>query len=48
MLIVDDYGHWLGCQQAVNEYFPPSVRQRFVQIDYSAFMFTKTEQTKWG
>jgi hypothetical protein len=21
VLIVDDYGHWLGCRQAVDEYF---------------------------
>jgi O-methyltransferase len=41
VLIIDDYGHWLGCQQAVNEYFPPNARARFERIDYSAIKMVK-------
>jgi hypothetical protein len=37
-LIIDDYGHWLGCQKAVDDYFgkhaPPSL-----DVDYSCRVF---------
>jgi len=39
-LIVDDYGHWMGCKQAVDEYFrtgtPP-----FRDADYTCRVFRK-------
>jgi len=41
ILIIDDYGHWLGARQAVDDYFinaPPI----FAPIDYSAVMLTKS------
>jgi len=39
-LIVDDYGHWLGCKKAVDDYFgtsPPPHRD----IDYSCRVYRK-------
>lgn len=39
-LIVDDYGHWVGCRKAVDEYFingkPP-----MKEIDYTCVVFRK-------
>jgi O-methyltransferase len=40
-LIIDDFGHWAGCRQAVLEYFGPSVVDRLVKIDYSAAALIK-------
>jgi hypothetical protein len=37
-LIVDDYGHWYGCRQAVNEYFPGV---QLTPIDYTAVSLVK-------
>lgn len=40
-LIIDDYGHWLGCKKAVDEYFgdyPPRIRK---EVDYSCRMYRK-------
>jgi O-methyltransferase len=39
-LIVDDYGHWLGCQKAVNEYFDELLPPRY-EVDYSCVVFRK-------
>lgn len=42
--ILDDYGHWQGARQAVDEYFasnPP--RPLMVPIDFSGRIFTKPE-----
>lgn len=46
ILIVDDYGHWLGAQKAVDEYFDrlmPKVRRqdRHEQVDYTCILMTK-------
>jgi hypothetical protein len=42
ILIIDDYGHWAGCRQAVDEYFasrrPPILLQR---VDYTGRMAIK-------
>lgn len=40
ILIVDDYGHWLGARKAVDEYFNGAVP--FNQIDYTAVMAMKS------
>lgn len=40
ILIVDDYGHWLGARKAVNEFFGkdlPPVKE----LDYTAIMLVK-------
>jgi O-methyltransferase len=39
-LIVDDYGHWMGCQKAVDEYFGDTVPP-FVDADYTCRVFRK-------
>lgn len=39
ILIVDDYGHWLGCRKAVDEFFRKRVP--FQRIDYTAIMAIK-------
>jgi len=41
ILIIDDYGHWLGCRKAVDEYFRDKLP--FQRIDYTAIMMTKGE-----
>jgi hypothetical protein len=42
VLIIDDYGHWEGCRQAVDEYFstvaPPVLLNR---IDYTGRIAVK-------
>lgn len=37
VLIVDDYGHWKGCRQAVEEYFaePGRIRPLLQRVDYT-------------
>ena len=42
VLIIDDYGHWKGCKQAVDEYFAlhePNVKM--IEIDYTARLIIK-------
>jgi hypothetical protein len=39
VLIVDDYGHWLGARKAVDEYFKGDVQ--FERIDYTAVLTVK-------
>lgn len=39
-LIVDDYGHWLGCKKAVDEYFGDRTLP-FRDVDYSCRVFRK-------
>ena len=39
ILIVDDYGHWMGARKAVNEYFGPDHPK--TMIDYSACLIRK-------
>ena len=41
-LIIDDYGHWQGCQQAVDEYFSKDfVENKFERLDYAGIMYRK-------
>ena len=40
-VIIDDYGHWLGCKRAVDEFFNNS--QKLNKIDYTGVFFRKTE-----
>lgn len=41
--ILDDYGHWQGARQAVDEYFERQGRRPFMHpIDYSGRVFLKT------
>jgi len=39
-LIVDDYGHWRGCRQAVDEYFGEAVPP-WEDVDYTCRVFRK-------
>lgn len=39
-LIVDDYGHWMGCRKAVDDYFGHFVPS-FYDADYSCRVFRK-------
>lgn len=41
VLIVDDYGHWLGAKKAVDDYFKKKGRPRMHPIDYTAVMIVK-------
>ncbi len=40
ILIVDDYGHWMGAQRAVKEYFGKDM-PAFTWIDYTAIQIVK-------
>jgi hypothetical protein len=41
--ILDDYGHWAGARQAVDEYFAAAGHRPFMHpIDYSGRIFVKT------
>jgi O-methyltransferase len=40
VLIIDDYGHWRGCQAAIDEYFAERP-QRMVRVDYSCRVIQK-------
>jgi O-methyltransferase len=41
--ILDDYGHWQGARQAVDEYFASQSHRPYMHpIDYSGRVFTKT------
>ncbi len=41
-LIVDDYGHWMGCKKAVDDYFDKSVVPLlYHDVDYSCRVFIK-------
>ena len=42
ILIVDDYGHWLGCRKAVDDFFRQKVVP-FHRIDYTAIMAVKPD-----
>jgi O-methyltransferase len=42
LLIIDDYGHWQGARQAVDEYFADSAEPVFLhRIDYTARLIVK-------
>ena len=42
ILIIDDYGHWKGCQKAVDEYFKEKKIELFM-CDFSCRYFIKSE-----
>jgi hypothetical protein len=45
VLIVDDYGHWRGARQAVDEYFAESVEPVFLhRVDYTARLVVKRDE----
>lgn len=43
MVIIDDYGHWKGCKQAVDEFITKRglFKIRLVEIDYTGVFFIK-------
>jgi hypothetical protein len=44
VIIIDDYGHWMGARQAVREFFRahvPDYHKRLCAIDYTAHMMVK-------
>jgi hypothetical protein len=42
ILIIDDYGHWKGCQKAVDEYFEKIQYSTFLsRIDYTGRILVK-------
>jgi O-methyltransferase len=42
VLIIDDYGHWQGARQAVDEYFADSAEPVFLhRVDYTARLLVK-------
>jgi O-methyltransferase len=42
LLIIDDYGHWQGARQAVDEYFAKSAEPVFLhRVDYTARLVVK-------
>jgi O-methyltransferase len=43
ILIVDDYGHWQGARQAVDEFFAdkPETAETLERIDYTAIIMTR-------
>jgi O-methyltransferase len=44
VLIIDDYGHWQGAKQAVDEYFAGSAEPVFLhRVDYTARLLIKQE-----
>lgn len=40
ILILDDYGHWKGCQQATDEYFK-GINVQFKKLDYTGRLLVK-------
>ncbi|MBW8831301.1 MAG: class I SAM-dependent methyltransferase [Burkholderiales bacterium] len=46
VLIIDDYGHWQGARQAVDEYFADSAEPVFLhRVDYTARLLIKRDGT---
>jgi hypothetical protein len=44
ILIIDDYGHWQGARQAVDEYFAKSTEPVFLhRVDYTARLVVKRD-----
>jgi len=44
LLIIDDYGHWQGARQAVDEYFAGSAQPVFLhRVDYTARLLVKQD-----
>jgi len=44
VLIIDDYGHWAGCRQAVDEYiYSNKIKLLLNRVDYTGRVAVKTE-----
>jgi O-methyltransferase len=44
VLIIDDYGHWAGCRQAVDEYIHSNkIKLLLNRVDYTGRVAVKTE-----
>jgi len=44
VLIIDDYGYWQGCREAVDQYFGENdIKMLSNRIDYNGRMYLKTE-----
>lgn len=41
IVIVDDYGHWQGCKQAVDEFLVKHPKIKIKKTDYTGIWFTK-------
>ena len=41
VLLIDDYGHFLGAKKAVDEYFAANPKPFFHRVDYSARLIFK-------
>lgn len=41
IVIVDDYGHWQGCKQAVDEFLAKHPKIKIKKTDYTGIWFTK-------
>jgi O-methyltransferase len=49
VLIIDDYGHWQGARQAVDEYFAASAEPVFLhRVDYTARLVIKRDEMPIG
>lgn len=47
VLLIDDYGHWQGARQAVDEYFADSAEPVFLhRVDYTARLLIKRDNLK--
>jgi len=45
ILVIDDYGHWVGARQAVDEYFAAQGRPTFLhRVDYTARLVVKQDE----
>jgi hypothetical protein len=44
VMIIDDYGHWDGCRQAVDEYFSTETPILLNRIDYTGRIGVKTRE----
>jgi hypothetical protein len=43
VLIIDDYGHWQGARQAVDQYFSENMLRPFLhRVDYTARVVVKS------
>ena len=41
-IVVDDYGHWKGCKQAIDEFFKKrNITSKLNKVDYTRVFFRK-------
>jgi hypothetical protein len=43
IVIIDDYGHWKGCKQAVDEFLANHPKIKIKKTDYTGIWFTKID-----